>query len=175
MSRPALYLIDGYALIYRSYFAFAKNPLRASTGEETGAAYGMANFLVRLLDERKPDYLAVVQQADLVLDSPGFSGGGTSLDALGVATPALAFDGCFARGRQTAAMLRLLDLPQLIASDADDYVEKAVALLSDAPERERLRDHLRAHGERLFANPAVVPALEAFLLAATDMAATSCP
>lgn len=121
------------------------------------------------------DYLAVVQQADLVLDSPGFSGGGTSLDALGVATPVLAFDGCFARGRQTAAMLRLLDLPQLIASDADDYVEKAVALLSDAPERERLRDHLRAHGERLFANPAVVPALEAFLLAATDMAATSCP
>ncbi len=60
MSRPALYLIDGYALIYRSYFAFAKNPLRASTGEETGAAYGMANFLVRLLDERGPDYLGVV-------------------------------------------------------------------------------------------------------------------
>ena len=60
MSRPALYLIDGYALIYRSYFAFVKNPLRASTGEETGAAYGMANFLVRLLDERTPDYLGVV-------------------------------------------------------------------------------------------------------------------
>ncbi|MGH7563085.1 MAG: hypothetical protein ACREK5_01495, partial [Gemmatimonadota bacterium] len=60
MSRPALYLIDGYALIYRSYFAFAKNPLRASSGEETGAAYGMANFLARLLDEREPDYLGVV-------------------------------------------------------------------------------------------------------------------
>ncbi|MGH7571472.1 MAG: DNA polymerase I [Gemmatimonadota bacterium] len=60
MSRPALYLIDGYALIYRSYFAFAKNPLRASSGEETGAAYGMASFLVRLLDEREPDYLGVV-------------------------------------------------------------------------------------------------------------------
>ncbi len=60
VSRPALYLVDGYALIYRSYFAFVKNPLRASTGEETGAAYGMANFLVRLLDEREPDYLGVV-------------------------------------------------------------------------------------------------------------------
>ncbi|MGH7550398.1 MAG: DNA polymerase I [Gemmatimonadota bacterium] len=60
MSRPAFYLIDGYALIYRSYFAFAKNPLRASSGEETGAAYGMANFLVRLLDEREPAYLGVV-------------------------------------------------------------------------------------------------------------------
>jgi DNA polymerase-1 len=60
VTRTTLYLIDGYALIYRSYFAFAKNPLRTSTGEETGAAYGMATFLVRLLDDRKPDHLAVV-------------------------------------------------------------------------------------------------------------------
>lgn len=119
---------------------------------------------------RYADYLALVQQADLVLDSPGFCGGGTSLDALGVATPVLTFDGRFARGRQTAAMVRLLDLPQLIASDADDYVAKAVALLSDAPERERVRDHLRARGERLFVNAAVMPALEAFLLAATSTA-----
>jgi DNA polymerase-1 len=60
MPRPSLYLIDGYALIYRSYFAFARNPLRTSTGEETGAAFGMANFLVKLLDDYKPDYLGVV-------------------------------------------------------------------------------------------------------------------
>ncbi|HUP01190.1 MAG TPA: DNA polymerase I [Gemmatimonadota bacterium] len=60
MTRPTLYLIDGYALIYRSFFAFARNPLRTSAGEETGAAYGMANFLVKLLDERKPDHLGVV-------------------------------------------------------------------------------------------------------------------
>jgi DNA polymerase-1 len=60
MGRPTLYLIDGYALIYRSYFAFARNPLRASSGEETGATFGMANFLVKLLDEHHPDFLGVV-------------------------------------------------------------------------------------------------------------------
>jgi DNA polymerase-1 len=60
MGRPTLYLIDGYALIYRSYFAFARNPLRTSSGEETGATFGMANFLVKLLDERDPDYLGVI-------------------------------------------------------------------------------------------------------------------
>jgi DNA polymerase-1 len=60
MGRPTLYLIDGYALIYRSYFAFARNPLRTSSGEETGATFGMANFLVKLLDERHPDYLGVI-------------------------------------------------------------------------------------------------------------------
>ncbi len=60
MTRPSLYLIDGYALIYRAFFAFVRNPLRTSTGEETGAVFGMANFLVKLLDERQPDYWGVV-------------------------------------------------------------------------------------------------------------------
>jgi len=60
MERPSLYLIDGYALIYRAFFAFVRNPLRTSQGEETGAAFGMANFLIKLLDERQPDTWAVV-------------------------------------------------------------------------------------------------------------------
>ncbi len=115
-------------------------------------------------------YLALVQQADLVLDSPGFSGGGTSLDALGVATPVLTFDGRFARGRQTAAMLRLLDLPGLIAADDDDYVTKAVAVLADADARRSLREQLRARGARLFENAAVLPALQEFFFTAARTA-----
>ncbi|MBL8300151.1 MAG: tetratricopeptide repeat protein [Rhodanobacteraceae bacterium] len=110
------------------------------------------------------DYLVLVQQADLVLDSPGFSGGGTSLDALGVGTPVLTLDGRYARGRQTAAMLRLLDLPQLIAADDDDYVARAVALLADQAQCESLRSLLRERGATLFENTQVLPALEAFLL-----------
>lgn len=115
-------------------------------------------------------YLEWVRQADLVIDSPGFSGGGTSLDALGVATPVLTFEGRFARGRQTAAMLRLLDLPALIAADDDDYVAKAVALLADADARQSLREQLRARNARLFENAAVLPALEAFLFTAARAA-----
>ncbi|HET6616759.1 MAG TPA: DNA polymerase I [Gemmatimonadota bacterium] len=60
MPRPSLYLIDGYALIYRAFFALIRNPLRTSSGEETSAPFGMANFLVKLLDERKPDHIGVV-------------------------------------------------------------------------------------------------------------------
>jgi predicted O-linked N-acetylglucosamine transferase (SPINDLY family) len=115
-------------------------------------------------------YLALVRQADLVLDSPGFSGGGTSLDAIGVATPVLTFEGRFARGRQTAAMLRLLDLPELIAADDDDYVAKAAALLADADARRSLRERLCARNARLFENAAVLPALEDFLLTAARTA-----
>jgi len=119
------------------------------------------------------DYLALVQQADLVLDSPGFSGGGTSLDALGVGTPVVAFDGEFARGRQTAAMLRQLDLAELIAADDAAYVALATALLADAPRREALRARLQARAAELFDNADVVPALEKFLVGAARAAADS--
>jgi DNA polymerase-1 len=63
MPRPTLYLIDGYALIYRAYFALIRSPLRTSSGEETSAPFGMANFLVKLLDERKPDHVGIVMDS----------------------------------------------------------------------------------------------------------------
>ena len=55
-----LYLIDGHALAYRSYFAFARNPLVTSRGEETSAVYGFASTLVNILKKYTPTYLAAV-------------------------------------------------------------------------------------------------------------------
>ena len=58
-----LYLIDGYALIYRAFFALITRPLRTSKGENTSAAWGIVNFLLRLREKYKPDYLAWVHDA----------------------------------------------------------------------------------------------------------------
>ncbi|HEY2923462.1 MAG TPA: DNA polymerase I [Candidatus Eisenbacteria bacterium] len=55
-----LLLVDGSALLYRSHFAFARNPLRNSKGEITSATFGYLNTLLPLLDERRPDRVAVV-------------------------------------------------------------------------------------------------------------------
>lgn len=55
-----LYLIDGSALVYRAYFAFIRNPLINSKGENTSAAFGFANSLLKLLSEEDPDYIAIV-------------------------------------------------------------------------------------------------------------------
>ena len=55
-----MFLIDGSALYYRSYFAFIRNPLINSKGEDTSTTYGFLMTLVRLIEEEKPDYLAVV-------------------------------------------------------------------------------------------------------------------
>ena len=61
-STPAatLYLVDGYALIYRAFFAMIARPLTTRRGENTSAAWGVTNFLLRLLERRRPDYLAWV-------------------------------------------------------------------------------------------------------------------
>ena len=44
---PRLFLVDGYALIYRAFFAMISRPLRTSKGENTSAAWGVVNFLLR--------------------------------------------------------------------------------------------------------------------------------
>jgi DNA polymerase-1 len=55
-----LFLIDGSAQYYRSYFAFIRNPLINSKGENTSATFGFLSAMARLIEEEKPDYLAVI-------------------------------------------------------------------------------------------------------------------
>ena len=60
---PQLFLVDGYALLYRAFYALISRPLRTSRGENTSAALGVANFLLRLQEKYRPDYLAWVNDA----------------------------------------------------------------------------------------------------------------
>ena len=60
---PRIFLIDAYALIYRSYFAFIKRPLTNAAGENTSAPFGFTRFLLDIRENFDPDYLAVVFDA----------------------------------------------------------------------------------------------------------------
>jgi DNA polymerase-1 len=62
-SAPRIFLVDAYALIYRSYFAFIRRPLTNSRGLNTSAPFGFTNFLLDIRDLLEPDYLAVVFDA----------------------------------------------------------------------------------------------------------------
>ena len=62
---PRLFLIDAYALIYRSFFAFINRPLTNSRGENTSAPWGFINFLLTIREEYAPDYVAVVFDSGL--------------------------------------------------------------------------------------------------------------
>ena len=63
VNAPRLFLVDGHALIYRAFFAMIGRPLTTGRGENTSAAWGVANFLLRLRERHRPDYLAWVQDA----------------------------------------------------------------------------------------------------------------
>ena len=54
-----LYVIDGYSLIYRSYFAFISRPLTDRNGNNISAYYGFFNTLLSLLSQYRMDYLTV--------------------------------------------------------------------------------------------------------------------
>jgi DNA polymerase I len=60
---PQLFLIDGYALIYRAFYAMIARPLRTAKGENTSAALGVVNFLLRLREKYRPDFVAWINDA----------------------------------------------------------------------------------------------------------------
>ncbi len=60
---PRLFLIDGYALIYRAFFALINRPLKTSHGVNTSIAWGIATFLNRLVKQHKPEYLCWVHDS----------------------------------------------------------------------------------------------------------------
>ena len=62
---PRLFLVDGYALIYRAFFALISRPLTTARGENTSAAWGIANFIQRLTATHKPEYLGWVHDSGL--------------------------------------------------------------------------------------------------------------
>ena len=55
-----LFLLDAFALIYRSYYAFIKNPRYTSTGINASAMLGFTNTLLNVLEKEKPSHIAVV-------------------------------------------------------------------------------------------------------------------
>ncbi|HNP33077.1 MAG TPA: 5'-3' exonuclease H3TH domain-containing protein, partial [Flavobacterium sp.] len=59
MSQKRLFLLDAYALIFRGYYAFIKNPRINSKGMDTSAIIGFMNSLMDVIKREKPDHLAV--------------------------------------------------------------------------------------------------------------------
>jgi len=60
MSQPnRLFLLDAYALIYRAYYAFIKNPRINSKGQNTSAVFGFVNTLEDLINRENPSHIAV--------------------------------------------------------------------------------------------------------------------
>jgi CRISPR-associated protein Csy1 len=114
------------------------------------------------------EYLRVNTWCDVMLDTLHWSGGNTSLDAIASGLPLVTMPGHFMRGRQSAAMLRLSGMEELVVADAQAYVASAVAIATDRARREELSRRLTAGHGALFSRDEPIRALEEFLAAAVE-------
>jgi predicted O-linked N-acetylglucosamine transferase (SPINDLY family) len=111
-------------------------------------------------------YQAVNQAADVFLDSIGWSGCNSTLEALACGLPVVTLPGALMRGRHSLAILQMMGVTETIARDLDDYVELAVLLGRDRPRRQALRAKVLANLGKVFRDPDCIRSLERFLEAA---------
>ena len=112
----------------------------------------------------RDQFYGLMQNATLMLDSIGFSGFNTALQALECGLPVLAFEGPYMRGRLASALLRRMDISEWVATSAREYVEKALKLTREPLVNEALRRQIKAQHDKLFNDLEPVRSLERFLL-----------
>jgi DNA polymerase-1 len=117
---PQLFLIDGYALIYRAFFAMISRPLRTARGENTSAAWGVVNFLLRLREKYRPDYIAWVNDAGVSFRSERYADYKSTRQKLGEELQA-DFDRSVERISQLLGAFRL-PLVSVTGYEADDVI-----------------------------------------------------
>ena len=128
------------------------------------ARSGIADDRIVMLKQRSHEaFLAVNAACDVMLDTLRWSGGNTSLDAIASGLPIVTLPGAFMRGRQSAGMLQTLGVPELVASDVEDYVGKAVAIATDRAYRRELSRKMAQNRDRVFDDAAPIVALTEFL------------
>ncbi len=135
------------------------------------AAHGLdaqqhLRFLPRM---QHADYLGVNRVADVMLDTPHWSGGRGSLDAFAAGLPVVTLAGRYSRGRQTSGMLNVMGITQLVAADAQDYVSIAVSIANDRALRDQLSAQIRERAlDRIFDQQDSVRSLGEFLRSVSE-------
>ncbi len=127
-----------FLFVSRPVGAIAEAVFRRRLGRAF-AAHGLsADDHCRFLPYRPVElYRAALAGSDIFLDTVGWSGLATTLDAIGCGVPIVTLESGLMRGRQSAALLRRMGLDERVAATEDVFVTRAVALGSSREERIR--------------------------------------
>jgi protein O-GlcNAc transferase len=116
------------------------------------------------------EFLRLLKGADVILDTPGFNGMNSSLEAFSCGIPVVTLAGDLQRARHTAGMYKKMGYTDCIARDVSDYVEIAVRLATDSAARETARQTILARCSGLFEDQNVVSGFESFFKTAVERA-----
>ncbi len=108
------------------------------------------------------DYLSLMSVCDIFLDTIGWSGGLTTLDAVGCGLPVVTYPGELFRGRQSLGILQLLEVTETIANSEENYLEIAIRLGLDHEWRWQIIEKLQTNYAEFNPDTSCVQALEEF-------------
>lgn len=148
------------------FFAYRSQSLDAILRERLAGAFGEADFqrFVRIVPwQTKAQFHGWLRSADVYLDTIGFSGFNTALQAVECGLPVVTLEGRFMRARLASGILKRLGLQELVAATAEEYIQTAVKLASDRAYREHISREIGKRRGRLFNDQAPIAALEDLL------------
>jgi predicted O-linked N-acetylglucosamine transferase (SPINDLY family) len=153
---------EGVVVFFEGEHATWTDMLKTRLKERLGEDMNRVRFVPR---QQHEDYLRLVALADVVLDTPHFSGGATTFDAFAMGVPIITLPGEFMRGRQTYSLYKRMGVIDCVADTPADYIEKAVRLGADVKYREGLRKSICEKIPLIFEDMGMVRELEAHLVA----------
>jgi predicted O-linked N-acetylglucosamine transferase (SPINDLY family) len=110
------------------------------------------------------NFLRLLSVADVYLDSIGWSGGMTTLEALGCVLPIVTIPGEFMRGRHSYGCLRQIGVMDTVAQNIEEYIEIAVRLGLDQKWREGIKINQQSKLHKLYDDKDCIAGLEQFYL-----------
>jgi len=124
-----------------------KNLLRRRFIRNIGDLANRIIFVPRQLPE---NFLALQNAADVILDTPHFSGGITSYEALSLGKPVITLDSKYMRGRVSAGMYRSMEMDDCTANSFQEYIDLAVTLGSSKDLRQAIESKIKERNDYLF-------------------------
>ncbi len=158
-------------------FIFFQHPdefLSAALKDRLAKAFEHENLnatdFIRYIPWQKTEtFYALMQKADVFLDTIGFSGFNTAIQAIECGLPIVTREGLFLRGRLASGILRRMGVTELITNNAEEYVNLVVKLVQDPEYRQAAQEKIVANRYILFDDLEPIKALEQFLVEAVKI------
>jgi predicted O-linked N-acetylglucosamine transferase (SPINDLY family) len=122
-----------------------------------------ADYLVFVPWQQPAEFFGLMRQASVFLDTLGFSGFNTVMQAIECDLPVVTFEGRFMRGRLGSGIMRRAELTDLVANTSEEYVALAVRLATDEDFRQDVRRRMESGKGRLFRDGAAIDSFTEFL------------
>ena len=136
-----------------------KNRLKL-TIEDAGLVFN--NHIIFIPQQSRKGFSSIMKKANLLLDTIGFSGMNTAMQAIGCSLPIITRIGNFQRTRHASAILKTINLEELITNTEQEYIDLVEKIILDDEFKNTIQKKIKNNENLLYRNKNVILALEDF-------------